>query len=1025
MPDSVSSDAPLHTATAEERGDAANHPLEFPPVADPVESQDPEVLRQYIKQIQADERARFQQWQSEAAQFSAKANADIASARREADPSSAFGPAVVSIDEANAVVHARDRAAEQVIAAKEAEKNQALVIAESERQRLQAESISLLRQLNAQANEARLAVRAAEQKLAMAEAAARAQVEQERAKSHMMQKALQEGQGNAAVVLGSGSSEYQALKLEIMNSLRAEMLTMQNQPPLSSSASALPTVNPSQDANSQLLAAIAQGFQGLGKRTNPSSAVKLSKFESAKAKEEAAALWIERFEIVARDENWFQTESMLGEKLMLFLDDVSWQWVGSLLPVYRMTSNWALLKSKWKQRFGLSREQAMGKLTNRRQGSNEDVRSFGESIRHLCLSADLNCNEFSNCSRLVEGFQSYIRRQLILEKNSAVSGKSFEDILEGAVEIERTLTEHFTHETEQRTLDLPKKAFEKIQDSNAKKGGGNPPVVLPMPAFETPPPVAYPSNQSGGKGHPDKGGSGGYGGGKSHYQNSGNGGYQNNHSGGQAPGNGGYRGNQSGGQAFANPPRNSGGPTGAQGAVPMDIGAVTHQLHGRTNTITAGWHLTDTPEVCQTRPEVPPSVLDHMQVSMPGRPFFEAISSENRLVLAEAFSKPPWQGESARNFTAQGSSLVKDHEAKTVPQPLNRPFQRPAAPTGVHAPPSRPLPFKPSIFRKELASKPDAAAEKGPSSEPMGTVHYTQIGVMEMAKEYSLVQCKAIFKDCSYDCVLDSGSCLNLLHWRTVKEFGLTHSLVNRTIPYRVADGRIAHTMGELPNVILGFGDCSFEITFSVVEEMENPILMGTSFLHQAGCVLSFHNKEPHLQLCDIQGNRSTVPVTYHRSHPWIRKLESDRRNWPADKASQEEGAPTGHVCTTLPHFSKILSDASIATSGCSESSLGSLSGSSNAASAPSNSNSNSNSDSAPGCSSVPNNAGIALVAVASVELEIDQMSAELDGEGPSRGLSPLTLRWSFQLSCPLLKPSRLISKTNQIGKYYLASSDH
>ena len=582
---------------------------------------------------------------------------------------------------------------------------------------------------------------------------------------------------------------------------------------------------------------------------------------------------------------------------MLFLDDVSWQWVGSLLPDYRMTSNWPILKSMWKQRFGLSREQAMSKLANRRQGSGEDVRSFGESIRQLCLSADLNCNEFSSCSRLVEGFPGYIRRQLNLEKSSAVSGKTSEDILERAVEIERTFAENFTPEVDHRSLEFPKKTFEKGQDSNAKKGGGNPPPAIPMSAFETPPHVGYPSNQSGGKGHPDKGGGGGYGGGNSHYQNSGNGGYQNNHSGGQAPGHGGYRGNQSGGQAFANPPRSSGGPTGAQGAVPMDIGAITHQPHGRTSTITAGWDMFETPEVCQIQSKFSPSILDQLQVSMSGGPFFEAISPENKAIVADLLLK---QESPARKFpcpesSSISSSPVRRDAPKSVPQSSNRPFQKPATYAVSPVSPARPLPSRPepiSASALELAASTTLA-------EPPAAVHYTQIGVMQMAKEYSLVQCKVIHKDRSHDCVLDSGSSLNLIHWRTAKEFGLANSMINSTIPYRVADGRIAHTMGELPNVTLSFGDCSYEITFSVVEAMEHAMLMGTSFMHQAGCVLSFHNSEPQLQLSDERGSRSSIPVTYHRSHKWIRSLESDRRNWPSEKLPQEEGAPMGQVNTS------------------------------------------------------------------------------------------------------------------------------
>ncbi len=198
-------------------------------------------------------------------------------------------------------------------------------------------------------------------------------------------------------------------------------------------------------------------------------------------------------------------------------------------------------------------------------------------------------------------------------------------------------------------------------------------------------------------------------------------------------------------------------------------------------------------------------------------------------------------------------------------------------------------------------------------AEP-AVVKYNQVGVMEMAAEYNLVQCKVIHQDKSYDCTLDSGSCLNLVHWKTVKDFGLADRLVNTSISYKVADGHIAHTMGELPDVELSFGDCVFKITFSVVDRMDHTILLGTSFMHQARCVLSFHKKEPQLYLSDGKGHQSTIPVTYHRSHQWIRSLGSDKRNWPSETSIREEGAPVPRVSMIFPRSKTIEADPPVLT---------------------------------------------------------------------------------------------------------------
>ena len=245
----------------------------------------------------------------------------------------------------------------------------------------------------------------------------------------------------------------------------------------------------------------------------------------------------------------------------------------------------------------------------------------------------------------------------------------------------------------------------------------------------------------------------------------------------------------------------------------------------------------------------------------------------------------------------------------------------------------------------------------------MADVNYAQVGVSEMAEQYNLVQCRVLHADRSYDCTLDSGSCLNLIHWKTVKEFGLAGSLVNASIPFKVADGHVAHTMGELPNVELGFGDCSFRITFSVVDSMDHTILLGTSFMHQAGVVMTFHNREPKVQFSDGKAHRSIIPVTYHRSHQWIKDMESDRRNWPSEAKPQEEGAPLPRVSTTLPHFSLVLEESNPVSAGISHSITTTSTGASS----------------------------IATAASSSVEVEIDQLALDIDGEGSMPGLFPIS----------------------------------
>ena len=536
---------------------------------------------------------------------------------------------------------------------------------------------------------------------------------------------------------------------------------------------------------------------------------------------------------MARDEGWFEEDLDLLGKMSSLLDDTSYQWLRTQPLEIRRTFAWPTFKAKWRRRFGLSRDMAMSKLSLRRQEENEDARSYGESVRQLCLSADLDCNDFPNCTRLVVGFRDPIKRQLKLESHGLTSGKSFEDTLERAVEIEKILIEHYHSDTGYRPLDVSKKIVGMSQDSTSKKGGlpGGNNTTSNQPGEHLF--AATANHQSGGKG------------------------FGGQWTGGGKP-NGGWHHNQD-----SNQQASSSGPTGAQGAVPMDIGAVSQQPHGRVSTVSTG----------SSFPELPKRQSGY----------------------------PP---QKASQLAAQQPTQVAKEIPKGGQRDTNRPFQRAAAVTMPIAASSPAA--SPSQYSEPSKANPFAGSAKGlaPSAK-MANANYAQVGVGEMAAEYNLVQCRVIHADKSYDCTLDSGSCLNLIQWRTVKEIGLASSLVNTSIPFKVTDGHTAHTMGELPNVELSFGDCSFKVTFSVVDRMDQTILLGTSFMHQAGLVMKFHTKEPQIQILDDKGHCSTIPVTYHRSHQWIRDMESDRRNWPSEAQSEREGAYVPRVSKTLPHVAR------------------------------------------------------------------------------------------------------------------------
>ena len=788
-------------------------------------------------------------------------------------PSAVMNPAVVSVDEANAVVHARDLAAAQEINARDAEISRVRMLAESEQRRVEVESQKAMLQLRMQAEQAQLQMEqsklqaeAAVNALRAGEAAAQVRIDREQTQSHIMQRALQEQQGQVASEIGRVNVEHQALYSENQR-LREEMVALRNQAPAAGIFASAPNLA-AQPTSDQMLLSLVQSIDRLARKGNGSSTAKLTKFDSTKIKEEAASLWIERLENVGNDDGWFTTECDLLTKIAPLLDDKSYQFVRTLPLKDRSSLAWPAFKAKWGQRFGLSRDASVFKLSARRQEEDEDARSFGESMRQLCLSANQDCNSPFVHSLLIGGFHVPITKQLKMEAFASGLDKSFEDILARAVEIEKLEIQYYGSLGDYRPPDLTKKPTSKAHDTQVKKGGGTAAIISQLP--DPVPAVVVPTSSSGGKGYQGKGSNGNWtGGGRS------------------GGGNGNWRNDQQSQQQAS-----ASGPTGAQGAVPMDIGVVFQQPQGRASTISTGWSFPEIPEVRQTQQVGPGSIWDHLQISCQGTVFMEALSDEHKSKLSEHLHRHP--GYVPKKTLPMGAPQVspagKDMNKGTVPV-SHKPFQKAAGanvPTGSSIPQGTATSPKPELPKSTLPvgqSKPPLAelsktlplgvSHKASTVEAvLPSVNYSQVGVWEMAAEYSLVQCRAIHKEKSYDCTLDTGSCLNLIHWKMVKDFGLTEQLVNSSISYKVADGHIAHTMGELHNVELGFGDCSFKITFSVVDRLDHTILLGTSFMHQAQVDFAFHNKEPLFKLTDDSGHQSVIPITYHRSHQWIRDME-------------------------------------------------------------------------------------------------------------------------------------------------------
>ena len=454
-------------------------------------------LSETIAQLQAqfDEREAELKSQYEAARAAMEAEMARVAASARLGSLPPDHPPMVTVEEATAVVHSREHLAEQEISARDAEIARTRMQAEMDRRRIETEGQAAVLRTRNEVQEARLALEAAERRNSLTEASARTAVEQEKSQSHLMQRALQEQQGLMAEELSRAVAEQQAIRVE-NERLQAENVALRGRGPMPvpnpSGLTVGPTGEVSNSVMAQVLLDMGSSFKRLTKKTPHTSSVKLSKFESSRIKDEAASLWIERFERVAEDEGWLEDDTDLVNKMSPFLDDVSYLWLQNQPMDLRRASAWPAFKAKWRRRFGLSRDMAMAKLITREFGPNEDVRSFGESIRQLCLSTDQDCNGYFSCSKLVEGLPEKTRMQLRCEAFGPDSRKSYEDILERAVELDKIFNPV-------RSREVPKKAVMKEVEPAPKRGGGTPAEPQAAHKYETPAqvPTSYPSNQSG------------------------------------------------------------------------------------------------------------------------------------------------------------------------------------------------------------------------------------------------------------------------------------------------------------------------------------------------------------------------------------------------------------------------------------------------------------------------------------------------------------------------------------------------
>ena len=106
------------------------------------------------------------------------------------------------------------------------------------------------------------------------------------------------------------------------------------------------------------------------------------------------------------------------------------------------------------------------------------------------------------------------------------------------------------------------------------------------------------------------------------------------------------------------------------------------------------------------------------------------------------------------------------------------------------------------------------------------------------------------------------------------------------------------------------------------------------------------------------------IPLTYHRSLPSAKQLESDRANWPKDEAvNQGERAAEASCAAIMPHFSTVLAAKAVRSTSAASGKV------------------------------VP-----CTVAANSVELDIEDMVADQDGLGPVPGLFPVRAETEVEL---------------------------
>ena len=597
------------------------------------------------------------------------------------DPTSAGSVPTVTVAHAEAVVQEREtnikRQVEQELRRKDAHAE----AVEAEARRLaakeaegRAKSLSLESQM-----------RALQQEWDLHEGNMSREVETQRATAQLTQRSLQETQGAAheqALQLGTevqrARMESQTLQAEIhqLNVVNAQLQSQVSNPAVP------PGYLPprTDDAQSVMLEAIRKMQKS---STGPSQFSKLAKFDSTKNVEEAAALWIDRVEVCMKQEDWFsQLDVDLLGKIGHLLDDSCFRWVQTLPPEVRSTSSWHVFKSKWMARFGLSRKGAMANLHGRVQMDGENARSYGESVKNLCLSASIDCNSFENTNRLMMGFPFDTRRQLAIDN---FGDKSFEEILTRAVELGKVFSPDW--DAPPSLLNHPSPApYKKPQGKGqghsqglepfSKKGGNQAQASPPAHQVQedraepyaaerpyqrypshNPVPVGYPSGPpdrrpQGYQGPKDKGAGGGY----------------------QGPKQGG---NPDRGQPSSSAPVVA---PRIQPAVPMEIGAVSAHPMGRANAIqvveeprSGVYQVSNQSRAEPSAPATSSSIWDHLTITLQGSAFLEALSENHKKKLhahLDRYDNHGIRGEPRRLPPSKPSAPQPTEESK------GKPFQR-------------------------------------------------------------------------------------------------------------------------------------------------------------------------------------------------------------------------------------------------------------------------------------------------------------------------------------------------------------